>query len=170
MHQSYFQMFAAYNEWANTLLYDACEPLSDEARKKDRNSFFGSIHNTLNHLIVGDRVWMQRFTASGKTYQKLDQAPFEDWAALRAERNAEDARIISYVGALDDATLQGTFIYTPITTPETVEQVLEPALAHFFNHQTHHRGQVHCMLNQAGISPPALDILYYQHEMAAKGA
>ena len=98
---------------------------------------------TLNHLLVGDRIWMRRFTGEGPTYTRLDEIPCDDLATLRGEREAEDKRIIDYVDGLDDEKLAATFSYRTIASPMDITQPLAPALSHFFNHQTHHRGQVH---------------------------
>lgn len=160
----HFRMMARYNGWANRRLYDAAEALPDASYREDRGAFFGSVHGTLNHLVVTDRIWMRRFTGDGPTHQRLDERPYETLPDLRAAREAEDERIAGWIDGLDDAALAGAFTYTPVTIPEPVTQPLSPALAHFFNHQTHHRGQVHCLLTQISGEAPPLDLIYYQRE------
>lgn len=160
--KSHFEMFAGYNAWANRRLYDAAAALSDAQYREDRGAFFKSVHGTLNHILVGDRVWMHRFTGEGEPPARLDLILFEDFAALRAAREAEDRRIADYVKGLDEAKLAGLIRYRRVSSPETVEQPLAPALAHFFNHQTHHRGQAHGLLTQLAGKAPELDLLYYQ--------
>ena len=59
-----YTMFAAYNAWANERLYDAAAQLSDADYRADRGAFFKSVHGTLNHLLIGDRIWMRRFTGT----------------------------------------------------------------------------------------------------------
>ncbi len=164
--QSHFAMFARYNDWANRLVYAAAAALSDADYRADRGAFFGSVHGTLNHLLVGDRIWLHRFTGAGEAYRRLDLILFEDLAALRSMREAEDARIVAWVDTLDAAALAGSFSYRTIVNPTDVTQQLAPALAHFFNHQTHHRGQVHGMLTGIGgrDAAPSLDLIQFQRE------
>ena len=161
---NHFRMFAAYNAWANTRLYAAAASLSDEQLRADRGAFFRSVHGTLNHLLVTDRIWMKRFTGEGDAPDRLDAILFEPFDDLRAARVAEDERIRRYVDGLDDAALAGTFSYRRVTTPEAITQPLAPALAHLFNHQTHHRGQVHGLLTGLVGDAPALDLLFFQRE------
>lgn len=135
-----FRMLAAYNRWANGRLYDAAEKLTDEQYRADRGAFFKSLHGTLNHLLVTDRIWMKRFTGEGEAPDRLDAILFDELHALRAARITEDDRIVGYVDGLGEAGLAGTFSYRRVTTPEMFTQPLAPALSHLFNHQTHHRG------------------------------
>ncbi len=160
--KAHFDMFAGYNAWANRRLYEAAAGLSDAQYREDRGAFFKSVHGTLNHLLVGDRVWMHRFTGEGTPPARLDLILFEDFAGLRAAREAEDKRIVDYAKGLDEAALAGIIRYRRVTSPETVEQPLALALAHFFNHQTHHRGQAHALLTQLADRAPELDLLYFQ--------
>jgi uncharacterized damage-inducible protein DinB len=164
--KAHFAMFARYNEWANRRLYDAAAELTDADYRAEKGAFFGSVHRTLNHLLVTDRVWMQRFTKDGPTYTKLDAVPCADLVMLRKEREAEDGRIIAFVDRLDEDRLAATFSYRPISDPTEITQPLAPALAHLFNHQTHHRGQLHCLLTVIGgrEAAPSLDLIYFQRE------
>jgi len=160
MSPQYFGTFARYNRWANTRLYDACAQLSDPDRRQDRKAFFGSIHNTLNHLLVGDRVWMGRFTGTDSGIRKLDAILFDDFAALRQAREAEDDRIQAYVNACDGVKLAGMLDFKSMDgTPSSMPLGL--VLGHFFNHQTHHRGQVHGMLSQTAVPAPSLDLIAF---------
>jgi uncharacterized damage-inducible protein DinB len=165
--QSPFPMMAAYNAWANRRLYDAAAALSDADYRADRGAFFKSVHGTLNHLLVGDRIWMRRFTGEGEAPSRLDAILFDDLPALRAAREAEDARIARYIDSLSDADFAGMLRYRTIVNPRDIEQPLAPALMHFFNHQTHHRGQAHCLLTRLTGTAPSLDLLVYQRETGA---
>lgn len=131
--------------------------------------FFGSVKGTLNHLVVTDRIWMSRFTGHGPTYDRLNLVLHEDFPSLRAARETEDARIVAFVDSLDDAALAGVFRYRRVSSPEEFEQPLAPALAHVFNHQTHHRGQAHALLTAMTGRAPELDLLYYQRESGDGG-
>lgn len=167
MMKPHFEMFAGYNAWANRRLYEAAATLSEGQYRQDRGAFFKSVHGTLNHLLVGDRVWMHRFTGEGTPPARLDLILFEDLASLRSAREAEDRRIVEWVRGLDEEKLAGLIRYRRVTGPkDLVEQALAPALAHFFNHQTHHRGQAHALLTGLGAKGPELDLLYYQRESA----
>lgn len=122
------------------------------------------MHGTLNHLLVADRVWMRRFTGTGEAPTRLDAILHEDLPGLAAARRAEDERIVAFAEGLDEARLAGRFTYVPITKPDPVTQPLAPALAHVFNHQTHHRGQVHTLLTRIAGAAPELDLIYFQRE------
>lgn len=164
--KSYFTMLARYNAWANRRLYDAAATLPDADYRAERGAFFGSVHRTLNHLLVTDRIWMRRLSGEGPTYSALDVVPYDELAALRSEREAEDRRIIGFVDGLDDTGLAGTVTYRTITSPQQITQPLGPALLHVFNHQTHHRGQAHALLSGIGGRDvaPALDLILFQRE------
>ncbi len=162
--KSPFGMMAGYNAWANGRIYDAAGRLPDAVYRKEHGAFFGSIHRTLNHILVGDRIWMGRFTGTGGAPTRLDAVLFDDFAELRLAREAEDARIAGYIGSLGESDLAGRFRYRTISSPADIEQPLAPALTHFFNHQTHHRGQVHCLLTQLAGEAPSLDLIMYQRE------
>jgi uncharacterized damage-inducible protein DinB len=160
----HFALLARYNAWANARIYEAAAALSDADYRANRGAFFKSVHGTLNHLLVGDRIWMRRFTGAGDAPNRLDAILFEDFADLRAARDREDERIVAYVDSLGEEALQGLIRYRTITNPTDVEQPLAPALLHFFNHQTHHRGQVHALLTGLTGAAPSLDLLLYQRE------
>ncbi|MCB5203324.1 DinB family protein [Neorhizobium sp. T786] len=157
----HFQMFAHYNRWANGRVYDACGELSDEEYRADRRAFFGSAHRTLNHLLATDRIWMKRITGDGDAPSTLDAVLFEDFGALREARTEEDQRLIDFINGLGDEQISRSFTYTPISNPVQITQPLGPVLAHVFNHQTHHRGQVHSILTSLGKPSLVLDLIYF---------
>lgn len=159
-----FEMLACYNEWANRRLYGAVAKLSDHDYRADHGAFFGSLHGTLNHLLLGDRIWMHRFTGEGQEPAALDAVLYEDFSGLRGARRAEDARIIAYVGALTEDALAGTIRYRTTRAPTEIEQNLASLLVHFFNHQTHHRGQAHALLTKLAGEAPSFDLLVFQRE------
>jgi uncharacterized damage-inducible protein DinB len=163
---AHYRMFAHYNAWANHRLYGAAARLSVEQYRADRGAFFKSIHGTLNHLLATDRIWMMRFTGEGGAPARLDTILFETFGELRAAREAEDLRIVNFVESLDDARIAGTIKYRRLSSPEQFEQQLAAALAHWFNHQTHHRGQIHAMLTGLVGEAPELDLLIFQRTAA----
>jgi len=161
-----YRMFAGYNVWCNERLYDAAATVDDAEYRTDRGAFFKSLHGTLNHLLVGDRIWMRRFTGEGELPNSLDEILYDDFTDLRAARRAEDARISRYINGLSAADLEGHIRYRTFVRPETIEQPLAPALDHFFNHQTHHRGQAHALLSRivGNEATPSFDLIIYQRE------
>jgi uncharacterized damage-inducible protein DinB len=165
--KDHYTSFAGYNAWANRRLYDAAAQLSDTEYRADRGVFFKSMHGTLNHLLTTDRIWMKRFTGEGEAPDRLDTILHERLADLRAARDAEDRRIVAWIDSLDEARLKGVIRYRRVSTPDAFVQPLMPALDHWFNHQTHHRGQAHMILTSFAKKAPELDLLYYQRLVEA---
>ena len=159
-----FDELAAYNRWANRRVYDDAATLSDEVRKRPLGLFFSSIHGTLNHMLVADYIWMRRFTGEGPQPERLNQILHEVFAELRAAREAEDERIVRFVTSVSDYTRE--LVYQN-STGKTFYHKLGPALTHFFNHQAHHRGQIHAGMTIVGIREPAsLDLIGLQRSKA----
>lgn len=158
----HFMMLAAYNRWANARIYDAAATLSAEEFTRDTGAFFKSMMGTLNHVVTADRIWMKRFTGEGDAPTALDTIIHADFGKLRLAREAEDQRIVKWVESLGDKALAGRFSYMTVTDMRTISQRLAPALDHFFNHQTHHRGQAHMILTVLGRSSVTLDLIYFQ--------
>jgi uncharacterized damage-inducible protein DinB len=132
--------------------------------------YFGSLHGTLNHLLATDRIWMRRFEGTGDAPSKVDAILFERLEDLRAAREQKDERILGHVAGLSAAELDADFEYAT-TKGEPRRQPRWEALAHLFNHQTHHRGQCHAVLTRLGVAePPPLDLLAFQREAAAAAA
>jgi uncharacterized damage-inducible protein DinB len=162
-------MFAGYNAWANARLYAAIAGMPAGRFHEDGGAFFGSLCGTLNHLLVADRIWMRRLTGEGDAPARLDVILHDDLATLSRARISEDRRICDWVAGLSDEDLAGVLRYRRVTTPDAVEQPLVEALAHFFNHQTHHRGQAHALVTRfgGGEAGPVLDLIAYQREAVA---
>ncbi|MBX9946760.1 MAG: DinB family protein [Reyranella sp.] len=148
---------ARYNRLANEALYEACAALRDEERRRDLGAFFGSVHGTLNHLLLGDRIWMTRFEGGNHPSTDLGAILHDDFAALRVARAAMDARIELFFARLPPGFADGTIRYVN-NAGYASEDSLAVLLPHFFNHQTHHRAQVHTLLSQLGRDPPSLDL------------
>lgn len=158
--REHFRRFAAYNAWANERIYAAVAQLPAERLDADSGAFFGSIFGTLSHILIADRIWMFRLTGEGPSPTDLRERPCEGLEALWEERQAMDARIIAMLDAVDEDRLAETVNYTN-TRGEAHALPRHFILTHFFNHQTHHRGQVHHMLSVEGMDPPPLDLLYF---------
>jgi uncharacterized damage-inducible protein DinB len=162
----YFRTLARYNQWANRRLYAACAELSEPEYMKPRAAFFGSLHGTLNHILVADRIWMGRIIGHDSGIKALDQMLYGDFAGLRVAREAEDAQIINVIDAMDLPTLNTTLRYKPLTDSSTMTMPMRFVLGHLFNHEAHHRGQAHGLLSQTSVPPPPLDLPYYLREAA----
>jgi uncharacterized damage-inducible protein DinB len=159
------QTMAAYNRWMNEKLYAVCVELTDEERKLNRQSFFGSIHATLNHLLLADRVWFGRFVGRPFVVRGLDQELYADFAELRAERVATDRELEAWTQTLTDATLAGKLEYRSIVNPTLRTSDLWLCVMHLFNHQTHHRGQVTALLSQCGKDYGVTDLMWMPEVM-----
>ncbi len=154
----HFQTFARFNQWANREIYDVVTNLPEtEVYKKRPAAYFGSIQGTLNHILVIDRLWFGRIAGIDPGITRLDLILHEDFPPLHEARQAEDLRIVNLVDGLDEAALAGNCDYND-TSGKPWTMPIRRMLATVFNHQTHHRGQVHALLKEAGQEPPALDL------------
>jgi uncharacterized damage-inducible protein DinB len=166
-----YRFLARYNAWFNERLYAACDGLPDAERKLDRGAFFGSIHGTLNHIVWGDKLWLARFARQGVTFPSLTpellQVPagamhaaqlFADWDDLKAERRRLDAAIEAWTADMPE-DFPGRQLRYANTAGVQRSHPAWQALTHFFNHQTHHRGQVTALLMQAGVDPGMTDLI-----------
>jgi uncharacterized damage-inducible protein DinB len=156
----YVQRMARYNSWQNENLYGVADTLSDAERQRPRGAFFGSIHATLNHLLWADRIWMSRLAGTPRPEGGIAQsvAIYGDWNDLKRERAAFDAVMLDWADRLDAAALEGELAYYSGAIKAEVRKPKWLLVTHMFNHQTHHRGQVHCMLTQAGGKPSDTDL------------
>jgi uncharacterized damage-inducible protein DinB len=166
-----YQFLARYNRWFNSRLFDACEQLPDAERRRDHGAFFGSIHGSLNHLLWADRLWLGRFIAQGVEFpalrSELLELPagavhrtvlHEEWAALRRARDALDEAIDAWVRDMPADFPTCTMRYSNTQGVPRAHPAWQ-ALTHFFNHQTHHRGQITTLLSQAGVDVGVTDII-----------
>jgi uncharacterized damage-inducible protein DinB len=159
MNPAQATLYAEYNQWMNEKIYGICADFSEEELKKDRGAFFKSIHGTLDHILLGDRAWFGRFIEEPFQFKSLDQLQYEDFAELRQEREAMDKRILEWAMSLTQEQLEAEFCYESRLFPGTRSCPLWTAVTHFFNHQTHHRGQVTTLLFQMGIDPGVTDMV-----------
>jgi len=150
-----FHLMAAYNAQINRQFYAACAGLDKAEREADRSAFFGSIHGTLNHLLLVDRLWLGGFTGNRVAFGALDHELYGDFGELRRERVQTDSDICEWVGTLSPETLAAPF-------NESLRFPLWLTVTHFFNHQTHHRGQLSALLSQCGLDYGVTDIPWVQ--------
>ena len=171
-HQQQMQAFANYNREFNARLYQLVAGLSDSERKKDLGAFFGSIHGTLNHILLADRIWLGRFASAFPAMEALQQAQlvqqfsslgdelYADFTELSTQRLATDKVITQFADELTAVQLAGTMKYHN-SQGKLREHPTWVAVAHMFNHQTHHRGQLTTLLHQLGHDVGVTDFVAY---------
>lgn len=160
---SYFRFLARYNRWANQILYDHVGQLDEAEYKKDRGAFFKSIHGTLNHILLTDRIWMSRIEPDLEEIPStaLDTELYSGFEALHAARQAQDAALLALLCRYDDADMERCGDYTN-SSGTRFRTPVQTMLAHMINHGTHHRGQVHDLLSQTPVAPPPLDLIFFE--------
>lgn len=168
--QAHFKLLANYNQWMNAKVYEAAAQLDETELTRDREAFFGSILGTLNHILVADTIWLQRFAKHPRCHPllqqvaelpapvRLDQILFDDLAELARHRNWMDRQIIDWVQVLTDVDLELVLRYHN-TKGVAASKRFSSLLLHLFNHQTHHRGQVTVLLSQSGVDVGVTDLL-----------
>jgi uncharacterized damage-inducible protein DinB len=168
--RDHYVTMASYNAWMNRKVYDAAAALDDADRRRDVGAFFRSLHGTLNHLLLTDRAWLARFTGDAGLLRsldgsmphfsgRLDQELYDDFATLRREREKTDTDVERWAAGLTESTLAGPIAYYSVAYARDFEHPLWWAASHFFNHQTHHRGQATTLLVQLGHDPGITDLI-----------
>lgn len=158
--RDHLRRMARYNAWKNAALMRAADGLDDAARWTDRGAFFGSIAATFNHLLWDDQLWLARFQGYTRPERSVPvslTAPAA-WGAFQVQRVATDARITAWADGLTAADLQGQVAWYPGGGDVRVEKPAVLCMTHLFNHQTHHRGQIHAMLTAAGVVTAPTDL------------
>jgi uncharacterized damage-inducible protein DinB len=165
-----FELLAIYNRWMNAKVYDASAQLEEALLHADQGAFFGSIFRTLDHLINADTIWLKRFAEHPSNYRSLDpvrlmthpysftESPRITFADLHETRQRLDDVIVEFVGEIDEIHLDQTLSYTNRSN-QSFANPFDALLLHFFNHQTHHRGQVTTLLTQNGIDVGVTDLI-----------
>lgn len=161
----HFPLMARFNQWVNRQLYDKVATLDEEAYRADTGIFFHSIHHTLNHLLVVDRLWIGRVTGTDHGISSLDQILFEDFASLRAAREAEDRGLIVLLDEMADDRIEALVRFSTIKRDRHFEARVRDLLSGLFNHQTHHRGQIFAVLQQRGMDLPDVDLPFFLPEI-----
>lgn len=160
INANYIRLMARYNRWQNESIFTAADGLTDDARRENRGAFFRSIHETLCHLLWGDKIWLSRFTDFPAPDGGIPSstALHVDWAPLRADRRETDEAVLNWAATLRDQDLEGDLTWYSGAAGKNLTRPRTVLAAHMFNHQTHHRGQVHAMLTAAGAKPDDTDI------------
>ncbi|QXP85847.1 DinB family protein [Methylococcus sp. Mc7] len=153
-------LMADHNRWMNEKLYAVCAGIADEARKRDLGAFFRSIHGTLNHLLLVDRLWLGRINGKPFPIRSLDQELYADIDTLKRERADTDAVIAGFIAGLQPAHLAEPVTYISFVRQESVTLPLGLILTHLFHHQTHHRGQITTLISPLGYDYGETDLIY----------
>ncbi|MEQ9397344.1 DinB family protein [Haliea sp.] len=166
----HFELLAIYNQWINSKFYEAAGHLSATELTTDRGAFFGSILGTMNHILVGDVIWLKRFATHPSCVTSLrevgdlpkpislNQIVFDDFGRLSEHRAWLDQEIIDWIAELSDGDLDFILSYSN-SKGVPANKRYSSLVLHFFNHQTHHRGQVSTLLSQAGVDIGVTDLL-----------
>lgn len=167
----YVRTMAAYNSEMNRRIYEAAARLPDAERKREQGAFWGSIHGTLNHLLWADRMWMSRFDGwpPPPVPQKESAAMIADFRALKAEREAADAKIEAWAARVDEAWLAADQVWFSGAAQRELRMKRHFLMMHFFNHQTHHRGQAHTMITAANERTGDTDLFLLMPVLIAAG-
>lgn len=164
------QLMASYNQWMNQAIYKAVGELSYADLVEDKGAFFGSVLGTLNHNLAADIIWLKCFADHFLTLSSLDvvralERPaalntqlFDDLLLLQSKRFELDKRIVAMINEVTDEMLSSALTYKNTQGDERA-QMFAFVLQHFFNHQTHHRGQITTLLFQMGIDVGTTDLI-----------
>lgn len=163
---SYCLVMARYNAWQNTQVKQAMSGMSAAALTQDRKSFFGSILGTANHILWADLLWMSRFADGTPPDGGIETSPafcgsLQEW---ELQRFRADSRIMQWAESLSSIDLAGELTYRSVARGDLVTIRRKLAVMHMFNHQTHHRGQIHAMLTAAGSKAPVSDLAFMPEE------
>lgn len=162
----YVRMMARYNAWQNKQMSATMQGLSPEALSQDRGAFFGSILGTANHILWGDTLWMARFEGVPAPKIAAEDSPrmCPTFAVWSAERFRMDGRIALWAKNLRSVDLAGRVSWHSVVLGKDMSQPIGGVVTHLFNHQTHHRGQIHAMLTAAGATAPVTDLILMPEE------
>lgn len=165
---AYVRIMAAYNSEMNRRTYDAAGRLTDEERRAPRGAFWGSIHGTLAHLLWADQMWMSRFDGWERPACKLAESADDagSFDALRARREAADTKLGDWARTIDGHWLGADQTWFSGASGREMTKPRVLLVMHLFNHQTHHRGQVHAMLTATGQDTGSTDLPFVLPEPA----
>lgn len=157
----FVKTMSRYNAWQNKNIYECAARLNEDERRADRGAFFRSIHATLNHILWADQMWLMRFGAAEQPAARsitdgLDQFP--QWDSLQRERSRFDGIIEVWADSVGASDLSGDLVWYSAAAGREMKTPRQLAVMHLFNHQTHHRGQVHAMLTGYGLKPGVTDL------------
>lgn len=153
-------LLSSYHRWAYEQLFSVLDLCSDQDYRSNKGLFFGSLHGTLNHLLLADRLWLSRFQATPMRVEGLNQELESDRVDLKAAILNQAQAWIDFIASLDEANLPDTLVYHNTHGDKKILPYCA-ALHHVFNHATHHRGQLSAVLTQLGFEAPVMDLVYF---------
>ena len=157
---------ARFSSWANERIYAACGQISKVELEQDRSAFFRSIHGTLNHILLVDLLYRDRIEAVSTRFKTLDEIVYEELDELQAAQLASDTYYRELLAGMAPEELDEPMgFYTLLDEPEYWEVPKRTYYSNLFQHQVHHRGQIHNMLSQVGIDPPPIGFIEFQVEL-----
>jgi uncharacterized damage-inducible protein DinB len=161
-NKEYALTMARYNLWQNESMLAAAGTLSPTERERERGAFFGSIQQTFSHIFWADMIWLSRFTDSPAPKGGIPESVslISDWDAFLSERKAFDHRILQWAHDVAPDWFEGDLIWFSGALGREVTKPVKTLVIQLFNHQTHHRGQIHAMLTSAGARPTATDVSF----------
>lgn len=169
---SWLQMMARYNAWQNENLYGAADTLTDDARREQRGAFWGSMHETLCHILWSDQQWLARLSdlTEGPTAGLKESGSIvNDWAELKVQREKMDRLLEKWASHASQADCEGELSWYSGAMGKDMVKSKPLCICQLFNHQTHHRGQVHTMLTQAGANPSDTDLPFMPEDWQPSG-
>lgn len=167
---NHLRLMAQYNHWMNQSLYATAAKLSEAQLQEDKQAFFSSIFGTLNHILVADTIWLKRFAKHPANHlslepirliespKALNQIYYDSFTELQQQRLELDKIIIDWCDELTESDISYRLQYNRMNGEQNIK-VLESLMIHFFNHQTHHRGQLTTLLSQEGLDVGVTDLL-----------
>lgn len=156
--RAYATKMASYNRWMNERIYEVCGGIPDDTRKKDLGAFFGSVHDTLDHIVWADEALMVRLGERQTKIERYEAPMISDFDALDSARKRLDVDLCAWCAEVEDAELEVPYEFVSVLYGRRRTLPRYVLLMHLFNHQTHHRGQVTTLLSQLGHDPGITDL------------
>jgi uncharacterized damage-inducible protein DinB len=161
-NKDYALLMARYNLWQNESLTRAASDISSAERQVERGAFFGTIEKTFSHILWGDSIWLSRFEGTDPPKGGIPDSTslVQNWDNFKTDRAAVDQRILKWAQNVPPEWFEGDLSWYSGAVGRNVTKPKATLVVHMFNHQTHHRGQIHAMLTAAGAKPDATDIAF----------
>lgn len=157
-------MMMEYNRWANERLFADCEQVPEEIYHRELNTEYGSIHKTLDHILLVDLLWLDRFAGGGDKYTSFDQTITDSFNELKERRQITDEELSRFCQESTEIGLTRMVQFRTILDPATIEQPVGGAIILLFHHQSHYRAQAQALLNMQGCPSQILNLMYFQRQ------
>ena len=150
--------YARYHGWAMDILLKATDGLSDAQLRAEAGLYFTSVHGTLNHLLLCDRLYRGRLIGQPYRVTSLSAIVEDDRGRLAAALRTETAAWEDIVDSFTEEALASPYTYTNVRGLHTTVK-LGDCFLHYFNHATHHRGQISAVITREGLPPAEMDLI-----------